>query len=172
MSLGTCGAMRNDLVAARQFYKQALGVEPRFVPALVGLGSTYYADYDYTNAVASYKAALALDEICPGAHYGLAIAYACWGHPTQARMHLDRYRTLVQIRRKLLLLRTRLGGRSPNQKLYRMRLRRIGELTVNPGTAHFPQKRPFWPFLARPALQSGFRQIPAEDRQSQPAGSI
>ena len=64
------------------------------VLGLVGLGSTYASQSDYTNAAINYERALGLDETSAEAHWGLAMAYAYLGESGRARGHLDRFKQL------------------------------------------------------------------------------
>ena len=84
-------------------------MEPKSINALIGLGSTYSAESDYTNAAANYEAALALNEGSPEAHWGLAIAYARMGRQTQARNHLDRFKKLAPDSRYISALEDSIG---------------------------------------------------------------
>ncbi len=109
VGLATCRAMRNDPVSARQLYNKALGLAPKSINALIGLGSSYMDESDYTNAAANYEAAHALNKDSPEVHWGLTVAYAGMGRQAQARNHLDRFKKLAPDSRHISALEDIVG---------------------------------------------------------------
>ena len=74
--------------AADPLYVQALSQQPRLVAAFFGRGRAAMARRDYTNAIASFEQALAIDPQAKVVHYPLALAYRGAGQSEKAQAHL------------------------------------------------------------------------------------
>jgi TolB-like protein/Flp pilus assembly protein TadD len=79
---------RQQLETAREYFEQAVTIDPSYAPAYVGLADYYRASYELSPKVAMAKAsayvqrALALDNTLPEAHLALAgIEYSEWDWP-------------------------------------------------------------------------------------------
>ena len=101
--------MEGNLVKARELYKKVLARDPKSVGALVGLGSTYGLQSDYTNAAAAFEKALSLDDQNAAAHWALAKAQIYLGEKERARAHLERFKQLDPTSSRIADLENMLG---------------------------------------------------------------
>lgn len=103
---------RGDLRGARQQFSGILNETPSFYPAAVGLGFTYLAEQNYTDAESWFGSAVSADdEYLPG-----------WVGRAEALLSLGRDDEAVQAMERALLLDDSLDGLRTRVELLRFRL--------------------------------------------------
>ncbi len=86
-----------DLPSAAESFQRAVGEDPRNVGALVGLGTTYNLERQYSYAFAPLQTAAQLAPSDPAPHFSLAVAYEGVGDPASA---LREYQTTFGLDRR------------------------------------------------------------------------
>jgi tetratricopeptide (TPR) repeat protein len=82
--LGELARQGQDLPEAIRHFTKATQLNPTFADAYLGLGMSLLAQKSYAEAVAPLQTAVKLQPENPGAHYGLATAYARTGRKEDA----------------------------------------------------------------------------------------
>lgn len=79
------------LEEARDAFRAAVRLEPRYVGARGSLAQVLRRLRDYRGAIAEGKATLALRNDDPDAHHALGMAYAALGQRIEAKRHLEAF---------------------------------------------------------------------------------
>jgi tetratricopeptide (TPR) repeat protein len=90
------GEGTDRFIAAKEHLRRALKLNPRLAQAHVQLGIISQAESNWTDAVASYQRAVALDPSYATARYRLGSAYQKLGNRAKAQIELDAFRALKQ----------------------------------------------------------------------------
>ena len=96
--LGDLHARLGQWELAHRRYQAVLAVEPRNVPALIGVGAYHFDRGDYGNAIASFREAAAIDPQSAAAHFDLSLAY------TESNLFAENRQALLEARRANNLL--------------------------------------------------------------------
>jgi tetratricopeptide (TPR) repeat protein len=87
--------MSNHLtVRAELLFKEALQIDPFFVPALIDMGSLSAEKGDMTKSLHYFTRAAALDPLNPTPHYNLSMVYESLGNPEKARDEMNQFNEL------------------------------------------------------------------------------
>jgi tetratricopeptide (TPR) repeat protein len=84
----------HKLREAETLFKEALGILPDFIPALINMGSLSAEKKDFTTAVTYFTKAVALDPANLTAHYNLSMTYEILGKTAEAREYMSKFREL------------------------------------------------------------------------------
>jgi len=79
-----------DFAGAEQSYKRALALDPRFLPARVGLADVYELQGNVEKSLTEYRRAVALDPGNPEAHAALARVFISYQRYPEAIRSLER----------------------------------------------------------------------------------
>lgn len=79
---------------AENAFREALGMNPDFIPALIDMGNLSAEKQDMVGALRYFSRAVALDPLNPSTHYNLSITYQLMGRPAEARSEMGTFREL------------------------------------------------------------------------------
>lgn len=85
-----------DYERAEEYFIRAKAEDQEYIPALKGLGWTYYVQGHYTEAQGEFLAALALQPEDANLHYWVAVTSLALNDPKAALVNLQDYRELTQ----------------------------------------------------------------------------
>ena len=91
---------RQNLLRAERFYYWALGYDPLFVPALVGMGSLAASKGELVKSLHYFTKAAALNPLDPTVHLNLSMAYEALGKKVEAQKELARSKELTALRQQ------------------------------------------------------------------------
>lgn len=95
VGVGTCKLRTGDLDGAVAEYQRALELQPRSIPALLGMGNVNRKRIKYSKATEYFSEILNIDPKCPDGHRSLAESYSLQGRKAEAREHLEEFKRLA-----------------------------------------------------------------------------
>jgi tetratricopeptide (TPR) repeat protein len=91
---------KRQYVNAEIYLWQALKINPRYIPALIDMGSLKAEQGDFANASHYLEKVLAIDPSNASAHYNLAMVYKMQGRFSDAEQEMSRYRETEAVSRQ------------------------------------------------------------------------
>ena len=85
---------KHKIVEAERLFKEALNIDPLFVPALIDMGSLAAEKGDLAKSLQFFSKAVASDPLNPAAHYNLAQLYEMMGKTADAQEEMKKYSEL------------------------------------------------------------------------------
>ena len=85
---------RQNFVMAERLFKEALKIDPRFVPALIDMGSLYAEKGDMPKSLHYFTRAAVLEPLNPTPHYNLSLVYESLGNAAKAREEMTQFNEL------------------------------------------------------------------------------
>jgi protein O-mannosyl-transferase len=79
---------------AENLFREALGINPDFIPALIDMGNLSAEKQDMAGALKYFTKAVALDPLNPSTHHNLSITYELMGRPAEAQEEMKKFREL------------------------------------------------------------------------------
>jgi tetratricopeptide (TPR) repeat protein len=85
---------RHKIVEAERLFKEAVSIDPLFVPALIDMGSLSAEKGDLADSVKYFSKAVTLDPLNPAAHYNLSLVYESLGKMPEAQEEMTKFKGL------------------------------------------------------------------------------
>lgn len=82
---------KHKVIEAERLFKEALSIDPRFVPALIDMGSLAADKGDMAKALQFFSKAAAADPLNPAVHYNLAQLYEMMGKTADAQREKQKF---------------------------------------------------------------------------------
>ena len=94
--LGVLAGQEGKTQEGIQHFEQVVHMQPRHAMALAGLGALYIQTRELEKALNALRRAEAIDPNNAETQYDLGLVLSSLGKPEQARVHMDRFKTLKQ----------------------------------------------------------------------------
>ena len=85
----------NNRAKAELLFKEALTIDPFFVPALIDMGNLVAENGDMVKSQRYFSRAVALDQLNPAAHYNLSLVYESLGNMADAQAEMNTFKKLT-----------------------------------------------------------------------------
>ncbi len=85
---------KKRLNEAERYFREALSIDPSFVPALLDMGSLIAEKGDPAKALEYFSKAAKIDPLDPVAHYNMSTAYEMLGKTVEAQQEMEKFKEL------------------------------------------------------------------------------
>jgi tetratricopeptide (TPR) repeat protein len=80
---------------AENLFREALGMNPDFIPALIDMGNVATEKHDMVGALKYFTKVVTLNPLAPSTHYNLSITYELLGRPAEAQEEMKKFGELA-----------------------------------------------------------------------------